>query len=156
MDEAEVIARLAPTPGRRGLAMVIVYGLGGLLVALGLLHPTLFAFRVVLVLLGAGTLVLGQKMRRATAMELELTEAGLRDSTGRMLAPMAQIRNVDRGLFAFKPSNGFLVTLDRPVARAWAPGLYWCLGRRIGVGGVVSSGAAKAMADQIAARIAAR
>ncbi|KPP85043.1 MAG: hypothetical protein HLUCCA08_11740 [Rhodobacteraceae bacterium HLUCCA08] len=155
MTQAQVIARLAPTPGRRGLAVAILYGLGGLLVALGLLHPTLPAFRVVLVVLGAGTLLLGEKLRRATALALELTEAGLRDSTGRMLAPMAQIRQIDRGIFAFKPSNGFLVTLDRPVERAWAPGLYWCLGRRIGVGGVVSSGPARAMAEQIAARIAA-
>ena len=70
------------------------------------------------------------------------------------LSPAA--RSVDRGLFAFKPSNGFVVVLSQGGWRGWAPGLWWRLGRRLGVGGVTSAAQAKAMAEILSIEIARR
>jgi len=40
--------------------------------------------------------------------------------------------------------------------RAWSPGMWWRMGRRVGIGGTVAAGPAKFMAEQIALRIATR
>jgi hypothetical protein len=66
---------------------------------------------------------------------------------------MDGIRSVERGAFAFKPSHGFTLVMKEKQPRAWAPGLWWRLGRRVGVGGVTSAGQTKFMAEQIALRI---
>ena len=95
-------------------------------------------------------------MRRATAHSLELTESVLRSTDGRILAEISDVKSIDRGLFAFKPSNGFLVTLRKPKARAWAPGLWWRVGRRVGVGGVTDAGQTKFLAEILTAMIAVR
>jgi hypothetical protein len=86
---------------------------------------------------------------------IELTETEIRTSNGEVLARMDEILAVDRGAFAFKPSNGFTLKLNTKKPRAWAPGLWWRFGRRVGVGGVTSAGQAKFMAEQIALRITA-
>lgn len=95
---------------------------------------------------------------RATAFRLVLTEEALIEEAldgtpGRVLCQLDDIAGVERGTFAFKPSNGFVVRLKTPAPRAWAPGLWWRFGKRVGVGGVTPSGQGKAMADVIAARI---
>jgi hypothetical protein len=95
-------------------------------------------------------------MWRATGLSVDLTAAGLSDSTGRIIAPLAEIRSIDRGAFAFKPSNGFLVRLKTRQPRAWAPGLWWRFGRSVGVGGVTSRDQAKLMAEFLAAMLAER
>ncbi|MEM6619804.1 MAG: hypothetical protein AAF631_10930, partial [Pseudomonadota bacterium] len=48
-----------------------------------------------------------------------------------------------------RPSNGFLIRLDEPEEAAWEPGLYWCLGRRIGIGGATNPAEAKRLAQKI-------
>jgi hypothetical protein len=66
-----------------------------------------------------------------------------------MIVPIDQIRSVERGVFAFKPSNGFTIRLKSKAPAAWQPGLWWRAGRSVGVGGVTSSTPAKFMAEQI-------
>jgi len=100
--------------------------------------------------------VLAEKMRRDTAVHLELTEDELRDSRGRLLARIADIKGIERGTFAFKPSSGFLLRLNAPADRAWAPGLWWRFGRSVGVGGVTGSREGKYMAETIAALLSER
>jgi hypothetical protein len=53
-----------------------------------------------------------------------------------------------------KPSNGFTVVMETKQPRAWAPGLWWRVGRRVGVGGVTGASQTKFMAEQIALRLA--
>ncbi|MEO0931422.1 MAG: hypothetical protein AAFY14_12360, partial [Pseudomonadota bacterium] len=96
---------------------------------------------------------LAERLRRATLLRIELTATDIRDSSGMVLATMDDIIGVDRGIFAFKPSNGFTLVMKNKKPRSWAPGLWWRLGRRVGVGGVTSAGQAKFMAEQIAFRL---
>ena len=77
----------------------------------------------------------------------------MRDSSGTVLARIDEIRSVVRGTFALKPSNGFTLVLNSKKPRAWMPGLWWRLGRRVGVGGVTNAGQAKFMAERISMMI---
>lgn len=150
-DPNRVLARLAPSPGRRWAAISMLFCLGGLLVYLALSTPFEgWLTQVALVLCGLGALILAERMRRATATILTLRPSGLEDGAGRLLCRMDDIAGVERGAFAFKPSNGFLIRLKAPGVRTWEPGLWWRIGKRIGVGGVTDSGGAKYMADVIA------
>ncbi|KAA9010259.1 hypothetical protein [Histidinibacterium aquaticum] len=146
----EILATLRPAPGRWALALAVLFGLGGLLVLLALTAALGAGARVAILAIALLVLVQGERVRRTGSQEVRLTREGLTDGVGAQVAPLERIRSVDRGLFAFKPSNGFAVVLDRPLGRAWTPGLWWRVGRRVGVGGLVSSGEARALADRLA------
>ncbi|MGR3434089.1 MAG: hypothetical protein ACU0CO_04240, partial [Shimia sp.] len=75
---------------------------------------------------------------------------------GREIAALPEIASVDRGTFAFKPASGFLVHTARPLGAAWAPGLWWRVGRQVGIGGVTARHEAKLMGEVLAAMVAAR
>ena len=138
------------------MACVVIYTLGVLVLYVTFAEPPYFALMVFMLALGFGALILGEKLRRATLTKIVMTDAAIGTSDGVVLAHLDQIISVDRGAFAFKPSNGFTLKVETKQPRSWAPGLWWRLGRYVGVGGVVSAGQSKFMAEQIALRIAAR
>ncbi len=152
----EVLARLSAAPLRRWFGVVSLIFLGGLLIYVAAATPPAPVWQILLVALGAGAMLLAHAMFRATALTLTLTRAGLEDSAGNMIARMDEIRSVERGAFAMKPSNGFVLNMNRPQARRWRPGLYWCLGKRVAVGGVTPGHQTKPMADAIAILVAER
>lgn len=153
MQDDEIIATLSASGLRRMFAYGAVFVLGAMLILLAFVQPPAFGWQVFLVVLGAGALIVAERLRRATLLGLVLTEEALLDTSGQVLTRLENIRSVDRGAFAFKPSNGFVLRLHRSEARAWAPGLWWRYATRIGVGGVTPSGPAKYMAEQIALRL---
>ncbi|WP_417729425.1 hypothetical protein [Roseovarius sp.] len=149
MQDDEVLAALGASTGRRVLGVGSVAGLGLTLLYLALVQSPSFGWQVFMVGFGLTCVFLAERMWRATARWLVLTREGLRDNTGRMIAPIDQIRSVERGVFAFKPSNGFTIKLVQKAPAAWQPGLWWRTGRSVGVGGVTSGTPAKFMAEQI-------
>lgn len=152
-DETGVIMTLEPAHGRRLFAIGALYLLGALILWIALAQPPAPGWAIFLIVMGALSLLGGESLRRATTHRIELTRDGLFDSAGRELALWADMERVERGLFAFKPSNGFLVVRKSPGPRVWAPGLWWRIGRRVGVGGVTSQQPARFMAEQIAMRL---
>ncbi|MEM8788140.1 MAG: hypothetical protein AAGE76_07750 [Pseudomonadota bacterium] len=150
-DLSDPIAILRVSAARRVFGAVVQGGLGLLLLVLAvqLPEPTVPGR---LALIGFGLLSLWQAlvMYRATGRDLVLTKAGLFDSAGEPIAALDNIASVDRGFFALKPSNGFLLRLHGAPGRRWVPGLWWRLGTRVGVGGATSGKAARDMADIIA------
>jgi hypothetical protein len=119
------------------MGVVAMMALGILLVWVAFSQPPALIWQIFLIVLGVGSLLLADGLRRSTARKIELTRAGLRDSTGAIIARLDNIQSMDRGAFAFKPSNGFLVRLKvKEGERAWYPGMWWRLGRQIGIGGV--------------------
>lgn len=152
---ARVIARLEPSGPRRAVGAAILAVLGSTLVWLALAHPPqVLALRMFL--LGLGALLLWGTVRlwQATAQGLTLTAEALRCDDGTLVARIAEVREVGRGALAFKPSNGFLLLTDRPGPAVWAPGLWWRIGRRVGVGGVTDRAEARFMAETIAQLVA--
>ncbi|MBV2360311.1 hypothetical protein KUH32_11030 [Thalassococcus sp. CAU 1522] len=143
-----ILATIGASPGRRLLGVGALVGLGVLLIWLALTTGAMPAAAVALLLvLGIAALAAAQVMWRATALEIILTEDELRDSAGTVLARIDEIEKVDRGMFAMKPSNGFTLLMKSPQARAWRPGLWWRMGKRVAIGGVTSGGKTRPVAD---------
>ena len=142
------LAVLEPSQPRRWAGIATSGLLGGLLVVIGVAGEAPLVWQVIFVASGAGVLWSAARMRMATSRNVILTREALATSDGIHIARVDNVRTVERGVFALKPSNGFLVRLEAPEApAAWAPGLYWRRGTFVGIGGVVSSGQARAMAE---------
>lgn len=153
----EILAMIHASRPRRAFGVVVLAGLGMLMLYIGLTFPVdNLLWRLFLLVFGAVVLWFANKMWQATSAVIELTEAELRTSDGVVIARVDQIRSLDRGTFAFKPSNGFILRLSDKAPRTWHPGLWWRMGRRVGVGGVTSAAQTKAVAEIIAAMIAQR
>lgn len=152
----EVLARITPNQARRWFALGVMYALSCLLIYLAIAYPPAIIGQGMLLALAVFVLFGADNLRKSTARELILTKDLLKDSAGQVLARVENVVRVDRGALAFKPSNGFLVLTEKPGQRYWAPGLWWRIGRRVGVGGVTSAGQAKAMADILAGVVAER
>ncbi len=155
-DSDGIFARVHASAARRVFACGVLYGLGILLIYIALSRPPAILGILFLLAFGVGTLIVADRLRRATRIEIILTDTQVSDSLGRKLAAMDDIVSVERGAFALKPSNGFTLVLREKAPRAWSPGMWWRLGRRVGVGGAVAAGPAKFMAEQIALRLATR
>lgn len=152
-----VLATLRPSPPRRLVGVGILGMLGTLLIWFGFSHPTdPLLFSLILVALGGTCVALSWKMWVATSRSLVLTDLVLRDDAGRILARVAEINEIDRGVFAIKPAGGFTLVMAGSDSRAWAPGLWWRLGRRVGIGGVTHRHEGRYMAEVLAELIAAR
>lgn len=160
MDNAnrdEILAVIEASAPRRWMGVGMLALLGGLLLYIALATPPAPAWQIFLLVIGAAALWLAEKMRRATLFRIELTETQLRSSDGVVIAELDQIEAIDRGFFAFKPSNGFMIrTRTAAGGRSWQPGLWWRLGRRVGVGGVTPGAQGKTMSEILAAMIARR
>ena len=149
MDD-EVLAVVQASAMRRGLGVAMLALLGALLLWLAVVRPPAApTWQLFLVLVGGVSLWGAYRMWLATAQTVELTRDGLRSTDGEVIAPLEQIESVDRGMFAFKPSNGFILRLKSAASPRWRPGLWWRLGRRVGVGGVTPGAQGKAMADTL-------
>ncbi len=156
--QSDVIATITPNPLRRAISVSVIAALGGALILLGLAADGLgLAGQLVLAGGGAAVLVLAERLRRATALTLELAGDRLVDGAGRVLCRIDDVSRVERGALAFKPANGFVLHLRAPMPpRVWAPGLWWRFGRRVGVGGAVTPAQARFMAEAIDARVSQR
>ena len=153
-----VILSAGASPARRLAALGILGALGALLLWLAVGTGGMAAgWRAFVGAVGLGTLAVAGWMQTASRRRLVLTESALMEEGGEVLAPLDAVARSDRGPFATKPSSGFVLRLDRPAGpAAWRPGLWWRVGRRVGVGGVVAGHEARAMSEAIAAAVAAR
>lgn len=151
----EPLATISPSPIRRAVAVLFLVFLGGMLIYLAFVAPARnLGWQALLLAFGGLCLYGAEQLRRATEYHIYLLDQNIVDSSGRELCRFDNIKGVERGAFAFKPSNGFLLRLKDPLPLAWAPGLWWRYGRRVGVGGVTPASEAKFMAEFIALRLA--
>lgn len=152
----EVLVTVEASGLRRimGVSMLAVIGVTLLYVATA--TPPSMGWLAFLLAVGLGALWLAMRMWQATSHRIELTETELRCTDGTVIAQVADIQTIDRGFFAFKPSNGFLIRTASPGSRVWLPGLWWRAGRRIGIGGVTPGSQTKTMSEILAAMIAQR
>lgn len=151
------LAELRPSPPRRVFGTAVLILLGLVLLYTGFRYPA-DNFGWTLFLVGFGVLVVWLAIRlwQATDAGLVLTKVDLRDSKGRLLTTVEQIKAIDRGVFAVKPAGGFTIVTKDKGPRAWAPGLWWRAGRRIGVGGVTHRHEGRYMAEILAEMLANR
>jgi len=151
------ISVLQPSAFRFGLGVgsMAVLAIGALFVAFGWSGGGAVG-RFVFFLIACGAAWAASTVWNGGRRAVLLTEDGLVEDTGEMIAPIEHIAKVDRGAFAVKPSNGFVVYLTENAPRGWRFGLWWRYGRRVGVGGLTPGHMGRAMADQLALILLAR
>lgn len=155
--EDKVLATVSASAPRRIFAMGVLGILGLLLIYIAFsTPPDSLGWQIFLIAFGAFAVWAAVVLGKATQHVIELTPTELRESTGRVLCRVEDIVDVSRGVFAMKPSNGFLIKVKNAERRAWAPGLWWRLYGRIGVGGVTAASQSKVMSEIIAAILAER
>lgn len=151
---SDPIAVLNPSTARRYFAVGVLGVTAALTLWVALATPPAsLGWRLYLIGFSGVAIWLTLRLWQATAVSLVLTDDGIFDSAGACLCRMDDIKEIERGMFAFKPSNGFLVRLRAPGRRGWAPGLWWRFGRRIGVGGVTPASQGKFMAEMLALKL---
>ncbi|AVO39554.1 hypothetical protein [Pukyongiella litopenaei] len=151
-----VLAEVGVSAPRRWLGVAMLTVIGGLVIYVALATPPAPGWQAFLIATGLAALWVAERMRRATGSRIELTMTELRETGGETIALVAEIEAVDRGFFALKPSNGFLLRTRQPGSRRWRPGLWWRMGRRVGVGGVTPARQTKMMSEMLAAMLAER
>lgn len=156
MEQEQVLAAVGASTPRRVFAVALVVACGGAVIYVTLLAPPAAVWQVLLIGMGALALWVAARMWQATAARIELTATELRGSDGIRIALLSEIQTLDRGFLSAKPSNGFLIRLRSPATAAWRPGLWWRMGRRVGVGGVTPGAEARIMADMLARMLADR
>ncbi|MDX1780596.1 MAG: hypothetical protein R3256_04670 [Thalassovita sp.] len=155
--DQDIQAMAVVSQPRRWMGVCMMALLGALLIYLGFAKPPAsIGWQVFLIVLGGVAIAITVKMYAATKLQLFLTEEDLRDSEGHVIARIEDITGVERGAFAIKPSNGFMIRLSKSQPRAWHPGIWWRLGRRVGIGGVIPGSQTRIMAETIQALIAER
>ena len=150
------LAEISVSPGRRFFGVAVLAGLGALMLRMALAGAGGSWLDAMVLVMGLIAIFGAWTMYRATRLGLILRADGLYDSNGTCLTKIDDIVTVDRGTFAFKPSNGFLLRTATRGSRLWRPGLYWRFGRRIGVGGITRAPEAKQMADILSVMLAER
>ncbi|MEX0338259.1 MAG: hypothetical protein AB3N11_04385, partial [Arenibacterium sp.] len=156
MAEEEILATVAASPARRWVGILMLAGIGVLSFYVAFSTPPELTWQAFLIGIGGVGLWMAQRMHAATRSKVELTETGIRDSTGQVIVPVEDIESIDRGILAFKPSNGFLIRTRTRQPGRWQPGLWWSMGRRIGIGGVTPGYQTKMMSDVISAMLVER
>lgn len=151
--QQEVLAKVQASAPRRGLGVSMLGTVGTLVLYVALATPPELGWQVFLLLVGVGAYWLAYRMWQATSDSIELTSTELRTGSGRLIARVADIQSVDRGAFAFKPSNGFLIRTGSKQTNTWAPGLWWRLGQQIGVGGMTAAAETKFMSEMLSAML---
>ncbi|MEO1107896.1 MAG: hypothetical protein AAFX90_08250 [Pseudomonadota bacterium] len=147
----EVLATIEASAPRRWIGVLMLGTVGVLVLYVALSTPPELVWQVFLIVVGGAALWLAYSVWQATQDRIELTRTELRTGAGRLIALVDEIEAVDRGVFAFKPSNGFLVRTRATTSNNWAPGLWWRLGRRVGVGGMTAASEAKFMSEILSA-----
>lgn len=148
-QDTEVVLSITPSKPRRALGVISLAGLGVLMAPLIFRAEGLWSLMFVALTLAA---FLGaERLWRLTNDSIVLTRTELKTGSGRVLTRVDNVETVEKGAFAFKPSNGFRVQLKQPCGKGWAPGLFWQFGRRLGIGGVIPGGQARAMAELLLA-----
>ena len=154
--QEDVLATVAASAPRRWIGVGMLITVGSLVIYVALVNPPEFGWQMFLLTMGGASFWLSQRMWNATEETIELTRDVLRTGSGQVICEVNEIEGIDRGVFAFKPSNGFLIITRSSGGRSWAPGLWWRMGRRIGIGGMTAAAEAKFMSEMLSAMLAER
>lgn len=157
MTQPQIIHTIEVSPFRRWSGVTVTAGLGALLIGVAMFSPPPQILSLLLLLVVGGVaLWQARRMARAGLKSIHLTEDALIDEEGTILATLEEITQIERGTFALKPSNGFVLVLREPRPRHWIPGLWWQKGRKLGIGGTAHPQQTKNMADIIQTILAKR
>ncbi|WP_299659649.1 hypothetical protein [uncultured Ruegeria sp.] len=154
--QEEVLASIEASSARRWTGIGMLATVGALVIYVALASPPQIGWQIFLIVVGGGAFWQAHRMWHSTQDRIELTQSELRTSSGQVICKVEDVETVDRGVFAFKPSNGFIIKTRTPGSFDWFPGLWWRIGRRIGIGGVTAAAETKFMSEMMSAMLAQR
>ena len=149
--QEDVLARVEASGPRRWAGVAMLTTIGVLVVYVALAAPPALGWQVFLIAVGVASFWLAQRMWLATQDAIELTRTELRTRSGQLICLVEDVEAVETGAFAFKPSNGFLVRTRTAGGNRWAPGLWWRVGHRVGIGGMTSATETKFLSQTLTA-----
>ena len=82
-------------------------------------------------------------LKRYSNVGFLINDTGLFNLDETIVCKMSDIARVDVSPYTFKSANGFIVLLKTQSSFKSIPGLYWRLGKRISIGGLVSKNESK-------------
>ena len=151
-DRTKPICKISASVARRAFGIAMLAALGAMFIWIGFVSVKSNIFTAAtLGVLGIASFWCASVVLSATSASILLLRRGLVTSDNIVVAELDNIKAVERGLFALKPSSGFVILLKRPMPLVWKPGLWWRFGRRIGVGGATTAAEGKIMAEAIQA-----
>ena len=146
-NETLIVLRVSPVKSFLGSALLVTLGF----TLLYSIHKKTAEENIILDLIFlsvALTLIYyGWRIIKAKQTGVKLTKLGIYDLNNTLLYRTSDIKYLDRGIFAIKPANGFIIHLNKPLAFHWHPGLFWCIRKRLAIGGLLSKQECKAFAD---------
>ncbi len=152
----EVLASIQASSARRWTGVGMLATVGALVIYVAIASPPDLGWQIFLFVVGIGAFWLSHHMWHSTQGRIELTSTDLRTSSGQVICKVEEVETVDRGVFAFKPSNGFIIKTRTAGSFDWFPGLWWRVGRRIGIGGMTAAAETKFMSEILTGLLAER
>ncbi len=117
-------------------------------------RPLAAGERALLAILAAVAALGAHAVWRSASTGLVLHGDRIAATGGSTVLWLADVARLERGVFAFKPANGVVVSLQRRGSFRWVPGLWWRIGARVGIGGMTPKARTKAFADMLEQRLA--
>ncbi|MCY4542472.1 MAG: hypothetical protein OXB95_08795 [Rhodobacteraceae bacterium] len=149
----EAIATIAPSPARRAITTLLLLVLGGLLIDSSFANRSAVVFGSITMAIGVASIALAYVIYRTTRHSIELRGSAVVSTDGTLLAELDNISKIEIGLLDFKPASGFTIRLHEPMPAAWKVGLWWRIGRSVGIGGCTPKSDAKQFATILQARL---
>ena len=83
-----------------------------------------------------------------------INQKGLFNLDESLICTMEDIDRVDVSPYTFKSANGFIILLKTSAPFKFVPGLFWQLGKRISIGGMISKSESKYLSNTILSELA--
>lgn len=156
MTKQAVLAEARVSTPRRLFAAFLLAAVGLGLAWSGVRLAPMSVSGALMIGAGAAALWLALQLVLASGQGVVLTGAGLRDGDGTVIVDLDAVAAIDSGLLSARPSNGFVIRTRGRQLPGWRPGLWWRLGHRVGVGGILPKAPTRALAERLSRLVAAR
>jgi hypothetical protein len=111
-------------------------------------EKTLLDFLLIPALIGIG-FWFQRFLRLYTEIGFNINASGIFNLDDTLICQIKEIDRVDVSPYTFKSANGFIIHLKTKNALKFMPGLFWQLGRRISIGGMISKSESKYLSNTI-------
>ena len=88
-------------------------------------------------------------LKRFSKVGFLINQSGLFNLDGSIICEIGDIEKIDVSPYTFKSANGFIVILKTKTSFKSIPGLYWRLGKRLSIGGLVSKTESKFLSQAL-------
>ena len=126
-----------------GLILFLIYALSNINE-----KTTLLDFLLIPALVGIG-FWFRRFLRVYAKIGFNINESGLFNLDDTLICRIKDIERVDVSPYTFKSANGFIIYLKTRSAFKFVPGLFWQVGRRISIGGMISKSESKYLSNTL-------